>query len=291
MTDNNGLYPIGVVERDTGIGRDTLRVWERRYGFPDPLRNEKGERIYPEQQLRHLQRIRRLLDQGLRPGKVLTLGEDGLHELEVSLIPEQGRDLGETVAAVLETLQSDDSEQLEMILRKQYADQGMQAFILKTVAPLLNAVGERWAGGKLQIYQEHFLSQQLIRFLNAEIAIMQRRARKPVVLLATLPGEEHTLGLLMVAAMLSSHGLSVINIGGEVPMDQIVAAAEQFHADIVGLTFSGAYQYKNIRPHLTELRELLHEDVEIWTGGEGVRRLRKLPNGVTRFKTLEKLPV
>ena len=291
MTENEGLYSIGVVERDTGIGRDTLRVWERRYGFPDPVRNEKGERIYPEKQLRHLQRIRRLLDQGLRPGKVLPLGEDGLNELEARLIPEQGQGLDETVTAVLEAMQSADSDRLETILRKHCANQGMQAFILKTVVPLLSVVGQQWAGGKLQIYQEHFLSQQLIRFLNAEIAIMQRRARKPVVLLATLPGEQHTLGLLMVAAMLSSHGLSLINLGGHVPMDQIVAAVDQFHADIVGLTFSGAYQYKNIRPHLTELRELLPEDVEIWTGGEGVRRLRKLPDGVTRFMSLVRLPV
>jgi methanogenic corrinoid protein MtbC1 len=222
---------------------------------------------------------------------VLPLGEDGLHELEASLLPEQGQDLDKTVAAVLEAMQSADADQLETILRKQCAKQGMQAFILKTIVPLLKVVGERWAGGKLQIYQEHFLSQQLIRFLNSEIAIMQKRARKPRVLLATLPGEEHTLGLLMVAAMLSSHGLSIINIGGEVPMDQIVAAVEQFRAEILGLTFSGAYQYKNIRPHLIELRELLPEDVEIWTGGEGVSRLRKLPNGVTRFQTLEKLPV
>lgn len=291
MTENNGLYPIGVVERDTGIGRDTLRVWERRYGFPDPVRNEKGERIYPEKQLRHLQRIRRLLDQGLRPGKVLRLGEDGLHELEARLITEHGQHLDQTLSAVLEAMQSADSDRLEAILRKQYANQGMQAFIMKTVVPLLNVVGEQWAGGRLQIFQEHFLSQQLIRFLNSEIANMQKHARKPRVLLATLPGEEHTLGLLMVSAMLSSHGLSIINIGGEVPMDQIVAAVEQFRADIVGLTFSGAYQYKNIRPHLVELRELLPEDVEIWTGGEGVRRLRKLPDGVTKFITLEKLPV
>ena len=135
------------------------------------------------------------------------------------------------------------------------------------------------------------MSQQLIRFLNTEIASMQRHAMKPRVLLATLPGEEHTLGLLMVAAMLSSHGISTINLGAEVPMDQILHAVEQFHADIVGITFSGSYQYKNIRPHLTELRELLPDDVEIWTGGEGVRRLRKLPIGVTKFRTLEKLPV
>ena len=59
------MFTIGTVERATGIGRDTLRIWERRYGFPKPVRNEKGERIYSESQLRRLQRIRRLLDQGI----------------------------------------------------------------------------------------------------------------------------------------------------------------------------------------------------------------------------------
>ena len=66
---------------------------------------------------------------------------------------------------------------------------------------------------------------------------------------------------------------------------------QQFQADAVGITFSGAYPYQNIRPHLNELRELIADDVAIWTGGEGVRRLRKLPAGVTKFTSLEKLPL
>jgi DNA-binding transcriptional MerR regulator len=291
MIENDGLYSIGVVERDTGIGRDTLRVWERRYGFPEPERSEKGERKYSEKQLRQLQRIRRLLDQGMRPGKLLPLGEEGLDELEASLQSEQSVQLEQTVSELIEAIHSADAELLESLLQRQYQQQGMQGFILKTVVPLLNTVGEFWARGKLQIFQEHFLSQQLIRFLNTEIAKLQRHARKPRVLLATLPGEEHTLGLLMVAAMLSSHGVSTINIGAEVPMDQIGHAVEQFNVDIVGITFSGAYQYRNIRPHLIELRELIPDDIEIWTGGEGVRRLRKLPVGITKFSTLEKLPL
>jgi len=291
MIENDGLYSIGAVERDTGIGRDTLRVWERRYGFPEPVRSEKGERKYSEKQLRQLQRIRRLLDQGMRPGKLLPLGEEGLDELEASMQSQQPVQLEQTVSELIESIHSADAELLESLLQRQYQQQGMQGFILNTVVPLLNSVGELWARGKLQIFQEHFLSQQLIRFLNTEIAKLQRHARKPRVLLATLPGEEHTLGLLMVAAMLSSHGVSIINIGAEVPMDQIGHAVEQFNVDIVGITFSGAYQYKNIRPHLIELRELIADDIEIWTGGEGVRRLRKLPVGITKFSTLEKLPL
>jgi len=291
MIENDGLYSIGVVERDTGIGRDTLRVWERRYGFPEPVRSEKGERKYSEKQLRQLQRIRRLLDQGMRPGKLLPLGEEGLDELEASMQSQQPVQLEQTVSELIESIHSADAELLESLLQRQYQQQGMQGFILKTVVPLLNTVGELWARGKLQIFQEHFRSQQLVRFVNTEIAKLQRHARKPRVLLATLPGEEHTLGLLMVAAMLSSHGVSTINIGAEVPMDQIGHAVEQFNVDIVGITFSGAYQYKNIRPHLIELRELIPDDIEIWTGGEGVRRLRKLPVGITKFSTLEKLPL
>ena len=167
----------------------------------------------------------------------------------------------------------------------------VQAFILETVAPLLRTVGELWIDGKLQVFQEHFLSEQLIRFLNTEISAMQNNAGKPLVVLATLPGEEHTLGLLMLTAMLSSRGVSVINLGGEIPMDQIGRAVQQFRADVVGITFSGSYQYRNIRQHLLELRELLADEVDIWTGGEGVRRLRKLPAGVTKFNSLEKLPL
>ena len=291
MTESDGHYSIGVVERDTGIGRDTLRVWERRYGFPDPMRNDKGERVYPEKQLRHLQRIRRLLDQGMRPGKLLKLKEKELDALEASLLQAQRRQPDQSVEALVDTVRTEDTRRLESLLKQRYEQQGMREFILETVAPLLVTVGEYWAGGRLQIFQEHFLSQQLIRFLNVEIDTMQKNARRPCVLLATLPGERHTLGLLMVAAMLSSHGVAVVNLGGEVPMDQISRAVQQFRADIVGITFSGAYQYKNIRPHLQELRAMIPDDIEIWTGGEGVRRLRKLPAGVTKFTTLEKLPV
>jgi DNA-binding transcriptional MerR regulator/methylmalonyl-CoA mutase cobalamin-binding subunit len=291
MVENERHYSIGVVERDTGIGRDTLRVWERRYGFPEPERNEKGERIYSEAQLRRLQRVRRLLDQGLRPGKLLPLTEDALDQLETELQPEIQEPQDESVTVLLDAIRSTDAARVEALLQEQYAKQKMESFILTTVVPLLSSVGELWASGNLQIFQEHFLSTQLIRFLNVEISRLQKSARKPVVLLATLPGEEHTLGLLMLSAMLSSRGISAINLGGEVPMDQIGLAVDQFRADIVAITFSGAYQYSNIRNHLLELRALIPDDVDIWTGGEGVRRLRKLPAGVTKFNSLEKLPL
>ena len=289
MADQN-LYPIGAVERDTGVGRDTLRVWERRYGFPNPFRNDKGERLYPEDQLRRLQRIRRLLDQGMRPGKLLPLSEDELDLIENNIVTSEDTDFNNTVYAILDAVCAADSVAVEKHFYASLQDLGMEAFINEVVSPLLFVVGERWASGQLQIFEEHFLSQQLIRFLNTEISKNRRNAKKPRVLLATLPGEEHSLGLLMVAALLSSRGITTINLGSEVPMEQISHAVNHFQADTVGVTFSGAYQYKNIRSHLGELREMIPDDIDIWTGGEGVRRLRKLPAGVSKFTSLDKLP-
>ena len=285
---NYQYLSIGAVERDSGIARDTLRVWERRYGFPEPLRNDKGERMYPEGQLRRLQRIRRLLDQGLRPGKVVVLDDADLDLLEAELYPEDSTN--ESIEHILNILQNSDASELEETLSQIYQQQGMEVFITETVAPLLYTVGERWAKGKLQIFEEHLMSEVLTRFLNTEISELQKNTRKPHVLLATLPGEEHTLGLLMFSALLSARNVNVTNLGGEVPLDQIVLAVDRLNADVLGLTFSGAYQYENIRINMNELRDSIPENVDLWLGGEGVKRMRKLPSGVTRFTSFDELP-
>ena len=285
---NYEYLSIGAVERDSGIARDTLRIWERRYGFPEPLRNDKGERMYPEGQLRRLQRIRRLLDQGLRPGKVVVLDDADLDLLEAELYPDDSTN--ESIEHILNVLQSSDGSELEETLSHIYQQQGMEAFITETVIPLLYTVGERWAKGKLQIFEEHLMSEVLTRFLNSEISSLQINTSKPRVLLATLPGEEHTLGLLMFAAMLSARNINVTNLGGEVPLDQIVLAVDRLNADVLGLTFSAAYKYENIRSNINELRDSIPENVDLWLGGEGVKRMRKLPRGVTRFTSFDKLP-
>ncbi len=79
------VFAIGTLERDTGIGRDTLRIRERRYGFPTPERNDKGERVCSAEQIHRLQLNRRVLDQGLRPGKVVPLDDEALDKLADTL--------------------------------------------------------------------------------------------------------------------------------------------------------------------------------------------------------------
>jgi len=78
---DQGRYRIGAVATMTGISTHALRVWERRYGFPVPQRGAAGERLYPPEQVTRLRLIRRLMNGGLRPNKVVPLPETELRAL------------------------------------------------------------------------------------------------------------------------------------------------------------------------------------------------------------------
>ena len=277
-------FAIGVVERDTGIGRDTLRIWERRYGFPLPARNAKGERVYSAEQIRRLQVIRRLLDQGLRPGKVVPLDAQALGDLAGTLPASASTDTVDPALAQLIALASaGDAGGLDAALDKVLTRDGLRAFVRDTFAPLSSAVGELWAGGKLQIFEEHLLTRHLVQFLDVAMNRVGRPPGDPDVLLATLPGEQHALGLLMVEALLWHAGRATLNLGTDVPMDQIVAAVERTGVQTVALSFSACCTRGSIRADLEELVDRLPSGVALWIGGAGVQRLRRLPPSVQRM--------
>lgn len=296
MPAQEDMYSIGTVERDTGISRDSLRIWERRYGYPQPLRNAKGERVYPESQLRHLQKLRRFLDQGMRPGKLLRLTEAEFNALDNASSDPQIKTSSSIarqsplVAACLTAVKQLDEQALLETLNLAQQQYGLAGFIKQLVAPCVTAVGDAWARGKIEVYQEHFFTQLVTQYLNIELAKLRNGSSRPLVLLASLPSELHTLGLSMTAAILACHGLSSIQLGASVPVDQLSRAAQEFDVDIVGVSFSSAYPYNSIRNDIQDLRDSLPLDIELWVGGEGVRKLRKLPVGVSKITDFEKLP-
>lgn len=290
MSGEESRFAIGAVERDTGIGRDTLRIWERRYGFPAPKRNDKGERVYSAAQVSRLQLIRRLLDQGLRPGKVVPLGESALHDLDGALprdLPSRGG-IDPTQARLIELVSAGDAAGLDSALEHALSREGLRAFVLATLAPLLGRVGELWAGGRLEIYEEHFCTRQVARFLDVAMSRLGCPPGKPKFLLATLPGERHFLGLLLVEALLRQAGSATLNLGADVPLDQIVAAAQRTGVTTVVLSFSACYPRGPIRAHLEELAVRLPSGVHVWIGGAGVRRLQRLPPPIVK-KDLESI--
>src|SRR5512135_1421194 len=65
------LYNIGAVYRMTGIPIATLRIWERRYGFPQSARTPGGHRLYSERDVVGLRWVKARTEEGLQAGQAV----------------------------------------------------------------------------------------------------------------------------------------------------------------------------------------------------------------------------
>lgn len=270
------LLSISAVERETGLPKDTLRVWERRYGFPLPTRDEAGERLYTREDVNRLRIVRRLVDQGWRPGKLLSASE---HELRSIIDAEQVAAVPTLLTGeILTAIRSHDVDGLRVILHRALLEKGLQGMVRDLVAPLNVNIGEAWLRGDLGVAEEHFYTEQIQSFLRGTLAGYSRSGKPPRVLLTTMPDEEHALGLLMVEVMLAAEGAQCCSLGPRMPLSDIRASAVAADADIVALSFSAAYPARQAAAGMRALRTSLPDHVEIWAGGAGAPdALRNIP--------------
>ena len=97
------MYPINVVEKETTISKYLLRMWERRYTFPRPSRDTKGERLYTNDDVEKLKLVKRLMEEGYRPSKIIDQTLDDLRALSKSFANKNLRGLPESGIVVLLT--------------------------------------------------------------------------------------------------------------------------------------------------------------------------------------------
>lgn len=272
MTKLNTTVSISAIERDTGLSKDTLRVWERRYGFPLPERDAFGERAYSHIELEKLRVIRRLMDAGHRPGRLVDLSMAELLSLGASPAMTAGSDKTETsddIQTHLDLIQAHDIEGLRRSLGQAHMRLGLASFVMDLVAPLNVRVGQSWACGELDIFKEHLYSECVQSFLRNAIHSIPapKLASRPRVMLTTFPKEVHGLGLLMAETLFALQGCACLPLGTQTPVPDIARAATAYGADIVALSFTASINANVAFAGLVELRQTLPESIEIWVGG------------------------
>lgn len=292
---------IAAVERDTGIPKDTLRVWERRYGFPMPLRDALQERLYPIEQVKKLHVIKRLMAAGHRPGRIV--GRP-IEELQTLVLEAPQTPTPAVAARAIDTSKSGskhylhivkqhDAERLKRELMQTQMRLGLGRFVSEIVAPLVADVGEAWMRGDLEVFEEHQFSETLHRVLRAAISAIPvpepPEAARPRVLLTTIPHEPHGLGLLMVEAMLALEGCHCVSLGVQTPVSSMLLAAQAHHADVLALSFSTLPTQTQVLEALAELRSRLPQTIEIWAGGSSPA-LKRVPIDVRVARALTSLP-
>jgi DNA-binding transcriptional MerR regulator len=288
---------IAAVERDTGLSKDTLRVWERRYGFPHPARDEFGERRYSAAEVDKLRVIKRLIDQGHRPGKIIELPLPELQHLarngeaakqaRVAASAERPAGASVDLDPYLELLKAHRIDDLRSQFAQAILRLGLAQFVLAIVAPMNGRVGDAWTRGYFEVFEEHLYTETVQVVLRNAINAAPPAGRRPNVLLTTFPQEAHGLGILMAEAMFALERCHCVSLGIQTPIRDIVLAAEAQRCDIVALSFSSSLGPNPVLDGLGELRAMLPATTEIWAGGSCHVLQRRPPAYVRTFGTLD----
>lgn len=269
---------IGDVAEETGITPETLRVWERRYGKPVPVRLPSGHRRYTGTQVAWLRNVSEALARGLRAGSVLRMQPDTLRtELEALA---ESAPAGTDSDPLLEDLRAFRGNAIKEYLLAAAGSSTPLAYVEEVMAPITTRIGRAWAEGEIAVRHEHFFTAVASDVLRSLAAACPCAEACPRIVLANLEGEWHVLGLQMALYVAAARGFSPYLLGASTPDDDLVRASVDLGAAALGVSVSLATGGVETDRRLAAVREALPDDVELVVGGEGARRGRRGPRGV-----------
>ncbi|MBM3395476.1 MAG: MerR family transcriptional regulator [Betaproteobacteria bacterium] len=265
---------ISRVERETGLSKDILRAWERRYGFPQPTRDANGGRTYSTDQIEKLRLLRRLTEQGLRPGKIIALD---LAQLDALSQPGSAPPQSAQLTPFVEVLREHDIGNLRRMLTQRLARDGLSAFVLDTVAPLHELLRDLWMHAELSEFEVKAGAEQMQSLLRGAMQGAANEDMTPRVVIASAH-EQEAINHLILEAVLCVSGTLCVPLGSGTPIREIAQAAGGFRAHAVAVPVSSSSQ--EISASLANLRSLLPPAIELWAQGQNLSRLRRLPPNI-----------
>lgn len=249
------LYNIGVVSRMTDIPVATLRVWERRYGFPKSARTRGGHRLYSEKEILRLQWVKARIEEGMQTGRAIRAlqhleRENRLPEAPLATTgaarpsPPGGLELPTAEAEaslaafharLTRALLAHDLDQAEQALGEALALYPLESLILEVIQPALEDIGRAWEEGRIGVATEHLVTNFLRHRLLMWMVTGPPAQRVPPVVLACAPGEWHEGSLLMLGVLLRRQGWPVTYLGQSVPLPDLADFVESAHPRAVVL--------------------------------------------------------
>ncbi|WP_185921727.1 MerR family transcriptional regulator [Streptomyces sp. WAC06614] len=247
----------GVVARRLGVSPTTVRSWELRYGIGPAVREGGRHRRWMPEDVAMLEEMCRLTSSGVPPAEAARAaaatrrrpaGEPRTANrapLSRETAPPPGgprpaRQPGSGNGLPLGDVRQEcrglaraavrlDSPAMEALLRQAIEDHGLVTAWEEVMAPTLHAVGRKWESTDDRYVEvEHLLSWHVSTALRrAPATAPPVPPHLPPVVLACLPGEQHTLPLEALAAGLAERGLPARMFGAAVPTEALQAAVRR----------------------------------------------------------------
>ncbi|MEX2534076.1 MAG: MerR family transcriptional regulator [Trueperaceae bacterium] len=228
-----GKFTVNEVEERTKVPGSTLRQWERRYGFPKPERSEAGYRLYSDQDLGHIDAMKRHIAEGIPASRAA--------ELVRGVVPLAGgtRSVSNLQEELVASLVGLDEEVAERLLSEAHTLHPVDTVVLQLMAGTLTRLGELWQQGSVEAAVVNFASSYLQGRLRALLDHAAAARTAPAVLVACAPLNRHELGGLMLAVMLRRAGLRTYWLGADTPVADLTALSDRLRPVAVMVSANG----------------------------------------------------
>jgi DNA-binding transcriptional MerR regulator len=272
-----GQFTIKAVAQATGLTVETLRAWERRYEVVRPCRDASGRRTYSAADVARLRLLRTATELGHTISRLATLAEDDLARLVAQsggqARPQQPTRGQAFVERALDAAVHSDPTGVEEVLTSAIALLPASEVIRSVISPLVREIGERWHQGQVTIAQEHMVTDIVRRLVISVSRGYLRAENGPCLVLSTLSGERHELGILMCSWLAAMRRYHTHYLGADCPAGEIARFAREVDARAVLVSL---VMPENVVPALEQLRGLaqrLDGECEVWLGGFAAQQL------------------
>jgi DNA-binding transcriptional MerR regulator len=253
---------IGELSRRTGIGADTLRAWERRYGLLRPERSAGGFRLYGRGDEERVRAMKALIESGVSAAEAARLAASTVQAQRAQ--PQPGEVPDDMATRLRGALERFDEADANAILDDGLARLTVDAVADKVVLPVMRAIGDRWQNGEISVAQEHFATG-VLRGRMLGLARNWGAGAGPLALLACPPGERHDLGLVAFGVVLRDRGWRITYLGPDTPIETIERTAAELRPAAIVLAALSPGPFEAVSREIGSLAT--HTRVLI--GGEG----------------------
>ena len=257
------LYPIRTVSSLTGVNSITLRAWERRYGLIKPIRTPKGHRLYTQTDIDLIQQVLELLDKGISIGQVKDYlkGKSTKPETKTATDPWTNYQ-----RRMLNAIVRFDTNALDQTYNDALSLYPIDLVTKHLILPLLKNLGRRWAENEGSIAEEHFFGAYLRNKLGARFHHHAANQDGPLLVAASLPGEQHEIGLMLFCLSALNQGYRLVYLGADTPFSELATPAERAQADAILLSGSVNPEIPVLSNELSNLVDSV--EIPVFVGGK-----------------------
>lgn len=282
-------FTIKDLENLSGIKAHTIRIWEQRYSFLNPLRTETNIRSYSNSELQTVLNIALLNKYGYKISHINRMTPVEINEKVLSLSQVQAQQ-ERLVNALIDRMMRIQMEEFESLLDGYIRVQGIEKTILEIVFPFLERIGILWVTNHIIPAQEHLVSNVIRQKLIMGIEKTARPVPSAQSMLLFLPeGEHHEMSLLFIYYLLKSRGIKVLYLGANVPLKDVEYLAKIKSPDVLYTHLTSIPNNFSLDKFLVNLHKRMPERQFIISGVLTQYYKKKIPANILFKRSLSEV--